>query len=149
MIQVYFLSVALNLACGLALLLPERPHPRQLLRHLDFVLSDMRVRVALGVLGIVTGILTVVSPVQGDVPFVGDLIPAVTAALSGLAILFELHPGAAVAEAPLADPENAEAAKLPSTLKIRKVLVESGRVLGLAAILAGVVHFLFPLELFL
>jgi hypothetical protein len=33
--------------------------------------------------------------------------------------------------------------------RLRKLLLESGRIIGFIAILAGLVHFLFPLELFL
>ncbi|HUX36532.1 MAG TPA: hypothetical protein VMV44_01400 [Rectinemataceae bacterium] len=155
MIQFYFLAVALNIACGFALLLPERPHPRQLLRHLDFVLSDGKIRTALGILGLVTGLLTIISPIQGDVPIIGDLVPALTSALAGLVLLLELQPvhrdeattprsevpGASVAQ---------ETPESPASKNgLRVLLVGSGRIIGLLAILAGLIHFFFPLELFL
>ena len=157
MIQFYFMVVALNLACGLALVLPERPHPRQLQRHLDIVLSDIGVRIALGVLGIASGILAVISPVQGDVPLIGDIVPAFTATLAGLVLLFE---GEANRRDPvLPDPhspdeeaprdEEKKDPKSGSRARFRAFLVGSGKVIGLAAIIAGLIHFLFPLELFL
>ncbi|HUX40979.1 MAG TPA: hypothetical protein VMV83_07435 [Rectinemataceae bacterium] len=156
MIQFYFLSVALNIACGLALILPNRPHPRQLLRHFDVVLSDSGVRISLGSLGIVVGALTLISPIQGDVPFVGDLIPALSSALAGLVLLLEIR--SERKEEPTRQGETADgsgqgqgsAQALPlSDERLRRLLVESGRIIGFIAILAGIVHFLFPLELFL
>ncbi len=155
MIQFYFLAVALNLACGFALLLPERPHPRQLLRHLDFVLSDGKIRTALGILGIVTGLLTITSPIQGDVPVIGDLVPALTSALAGLVLLLELQSGRKEEATSLHAEAQAEPAEKPdgepaaSKTGLRLLLVGSGRIIGLLAILAGLVHFFFPLELFL
>ena len=156
MIQFYFLSVALNIACGLALILPNRPHPRQLLRHFDVVLSDAGVRVSLGSLGIVTGALTIISPIQGDVPFVGDLIPALSSALAGLVLLLELRserrddPRNLAGGGVRAEGEASESQALPmSNERLRSLLVGSGRVIGFIAILAGIVHFFFPLELFL
>jgi len=156
MIQFYFLVVSLNLACGLALILPGRSHQWQILRHLDAVLSDVGLRISLGTLGIVTGALTIISPIQGDVPFVGDLIPAFTAALAGLVLLLELrsqrHEEASsdsgLSSADSGSPAAAQALP-PSHEKLRGILVGSGRIIGLIAILAGIVHFLFPLELFL
>ena len=91
MLQFYFLSVALNIACGLALILPDRPRAGPFLLHLEIVFADVGVRVALGSLGMVTGALTLISPIQGDVPLVGDLIPSLTAALAGLVLLLELR----------------------------------------------------------
>ncbi len=153
MIQFYFLSVALNLVCGLALVLPDRSHQWKLLDHLDAILSDAGLRGALGVLGVVTGALTIISPIQGDVPFVGDLIPSFTSALAGLVLLLELRSDRQD-KANSASPEGTSEApgQVPSPSsrrKLRGVLVESGRIIGLFAILAGLAHFLFPLELFL
>ncbi len=156
MIQFYFLSVALNIACGLALILPNRPHPRQLMRHFDVVLSDAGVRISLGSLGIVVGALTLISPIQGDVPFVGDLIPALSSALAGLVLLLEIRSErkeeptrkGEIADDAGQGPDSAQALPI-SDERLRKLLVESGRIIGFIAILAGIVHFLFPLELFL
>lgn len=153
MIQIYFLAVALNLGCGLALLLPERPHPRQLLRHLDFVLSDKKVRAFLGAFGMVAGVLTFLSPVQGDVPFVGDIVPALSSFFAGLVLLFELQPprpGLPPSGSGSPEPaEGAVAAPEAGDGRFRALLLGSGRLIGFLALLAGIAHFFFPLELFL
>jgi len=153
MVQIYFLGVAFNLLCGFALLVPDRPHPRHLLRHMAFVFSDVRFRIALGVLGLLTGALLVLSPIEGDVPFVGDIVPALTAALSGLVLLLELHPVGMERSGPSPDSSGQSGKDSPnrdagSERRLRAILVGSGKIIGLFAILAGVVHFLFPLELF-
>ena len=155
MIQFYFLSVAINIACGLALILPNRPQTRQFLQQLETIFSDVGLRIALGSLGIVTGILTLISPIQGDVPFVGDLIPSLTAALAGLVLLLELRSERQTETEPVEKDSPAEetppfALAIPlSHERLRSLLIGSGRVIGLIAVFAGIIHFLFPLELFL
>ena len=149
MIQFYFLGVALNILCGLALLLPEEPHPRQLLRHAASVLANRRFRIALGILGLLAGLLLVVSPIEGDVPLVGDLVPALTVALAGLVLLLESASAEeGQDEAAKEGPPHAEAKPPSSRRRFGALLLGSGKIIGLFAILAGILHFLFPLELF-
>ena len=146
MIQLYFLSAALTILGGLALALPDRPNPRQFLRHLGFILTDSKVRLTLGILNIVVGVLKIVSPMQGDVRIVGDLFPALAGMLAGLVLLLEFNRGVDEGTQSAVPAEGQAGQRRRKTARI---LVESGRLIGFVSIVVGVGHFLFPLEHFL
>ncbi|MBQ7158454.1 MAG: hypothetical protein IJS09_03375, partial [Treponema sp.] len=52
-------------------------------------MNDSLFRLVTGVLGLLAGVLIIVSPIQNDAPIVGDLVPAVANVLAGIALLLE------------------------------------------------------------
>jgi hypothetical protein len=155
MVQFYFLSVILNLIGGYALTIADRSKPHVLLRNLDTALSSPRVRLALGVLSLLTGIFKFITPMRGDVRVIGDLFPAVSGLLVGAVLLLELRRSPddpfvdpASREGEAATPEKDEAAPPAPHDRFAERLLKSGRKIGYVAMLVGLAHFLFPMELF-
>ena len=123
MIQFYLLSVVMNVAAGLVLIftkeVPEDAAQASA-AGLSF-LETKNFRLALGVLSAFVGIIKLLSVVQGDVPVLGDLVPAVAGST------------------------------VPVTMpSFFETLFVSGRkYVGIACVAVGTVHFILPRVLFL
>ena len=161
MVQFYFLSVLLNVVGGYSLVIAKKPPSEGIVNSLNLLLLDARARLVLGILSIITGTFKLISPMRGDMRIVGDLLPALTGLLVGAVLLLELHHGPDTPfrgegddSTELSD-ESTRVGYWATPLAARKphkfeeLLITSGAAIGYAAIFAGVMHFLFPMELFL
>jgi hypothetical protein len=93
-------------------------------------------RLILGVLTILVGLLKILSAVQGDVPVIGDLIPALVGFLAGVVLIFEYYRNHSAL-----DPEHTE--------KIEQLLINNKKWIGFLALASAILHFLFPTVLLL
>ncbi|MDR0448763.1 MAG: hypothetical protein LBH07_08855 [Treponema sp.] len=90
MLPVYFLSIALNALCGYILAFgTEETDPESL----ALSLNNETTRLILGGLSFITGILKILSPVavEGNMPVVGDLFPALAGLTGGFILVFEFY----------------------------------------------------------
>lgn len=99
-------------------------------------IDDSSFRLVLGILMILTGLMKLLSPIQYDVPVIGDLIPALAGLAGGFSILIEWYKN-----------KSTVGIALPEILD--KIFVEGRKYLGIFCIAAGVLHFIFPRVLFL
>jgi hypothetical protein len=129
MIQFYFLSVFLNALAGYALALGDEQG--ELGIKSGFSLSDETVRLVLGILCMVTGLLKLLSPAESGLPILGDLLPAAAGLLTGFAMVLEYYHSHATVESD-------QAGRLYERFSRNKKL------LGFIAIVSAALHFLFP-----
>jgi len=134
MLQIYFLSVAANILAGLASsseFLAGRFHGFAPLHDL---LEKRPCRAALGATAAVVGLLKLLIPF--DVPVAGDLIPALVGMALGVSLVLQVV---------------REKADLPfeSLGRLQKAALAYRLPLGIAGIVAGVLHFLLPRALLL
>jgi hypothetical protein len=129
MIQFYFLSVFLNALAGYALAGGDERGELGIKGGLS--LSDETVRLVLGILCMVTGILKLLSPSEGGWPVLGDLIPALLGLITGFILVLEYYHSHATVE-------SGEADRLYAGFSRNKKL------LGFIAVISAVLHFLFP-----
>ena len=90
MLLVYLLSVVLNTLVGLILsFCKEEAEPGAL----SLSLNNETVRLVIGGLSFITGILKILSPVSvpGNIPVLGDLLPALVGLAGGFILLFEFY----------------------------------------------------------
>ena len=137
MIQVYFLSVLLNAATGAALFfrlgsaIADDGGRVGAASHIFSPAELDTFRFALGVATIIAGVLKLLSPIKDDVPFIGDLFPAAAGIVAGFALIYE----------------NIRAKKISDVIdrsaSIRRLL-DSKTYIGIAAMAAAALHFLFP-----
>lgn len=99
-------------------------------------LEDSSFRLVLGILMVLTGLMKLLSPIQYDIPVVGDLIPALAGIAGGISVLLEWYKN-----------KSALSIALPEVLE--KLFVDGRKYLGIFCIAAGVLHFIFPRVLFL
>jgi len=130
MLQFYFLSVVLNGLAGFILI--SKNEDGGLEFKSGFSLKDETFCFVVGILAAVTGLLKILSPVEGDVRVIGDLIPALFGFMTGFILVFEYYRN----RLSIDESEQSE--------KIDRILVGNKRIIGIAAIIAAVLHFLFP-----
>jgi len=135
MLQIYFLSIFLNALAGYILISKDEGVILEF--KSAFNLKDETFRLVLGILSALTGLFKLLSPIEGVLPVIGDLIPAAAGLLSGFILIFEYYRSRST----LVDTEH--------TQKISRVFVGNKKIIGIAALAAALLHFIFPRVLFL
>ena len=130
MLQFYFLSIALNALAGYILLTGDRNDALEF--KSGFSLKDETFRLVVGILSVIVGLLKILSVVEGDVPVVGDLFPALSGFLCGFILIFEYYRS----RTSLDISKHSE--------KVDRLLVSNKRIIGIIALITAVLHFLFP-----
>lgn len=136
MIQFYFLSIIFNAAAGYCLITGGDDGNAAMETSLLSSIQNETFRLILGILAGVTGLLKLLSSVQGDIPVVGDLLPALVGFLTGFILLFEYYRSRAAITSELSE-------------KIEGLLGKNKRWIGFLALASAGLHFLFPTVLFL
>ena len=134
MIQIYFLSIFFNMVTGYTLITEDEKDALEI--RPGFSLRDEKIRWILGILCMITGILKLLSPTEGDVLILGDLVPAVIGFAAGLILVLENYRNRSTRE----PKENAN---------FDKALMRNRKIIGFVALAIAAVHFLFPKVLFL
>jgi len=148
MIQFYFLSISLNIIGGLALCADAPLKGGPAFAGLRTFLRDRTVRLVIAILACVTGGLKFVTAMRGDIPVVGDFLPAVAGIAVGGTMLLELYSSETWASS---EPGEAERTAPPprKVSGFESFLLSNKESIGIAGILAGLLHFLFPMVIFL
>ena len=98
--------------------------------------DDPTFRLVTAILSALVGLMKLLSTVQGDMPLIGDLIPAVAGLAGAFALLIEYY-----------SQKSDVGFNLPVFLT--SIFVGGRKYLGIFCILAGILHFIFPRVLFL
>jgi hypothetical protein len=136
MIQIYFLSILLNAAGGFVLFSNGGAGEGSAVEdEIHFSLRNETFRLVLGVLCSLVGLLKLLSPVHGDIPVIGDLIPAAAGLAAGFVLLFDYYHGRSFFE----DGDG----------RMTTIITVNRRWLGFAIMAAAALHFIFPRVLLL
>jgi uncharacterized membrane-anchored protein len=136
MIQFYFLSILFNALTGYILGVEQKEDEDSLEKGFGFSFRNDTFRLVLGVLTMVTGLLKLLSATRGDIPVVGDIIPAVAGLAGGFILVFEYY-------------NSRSALSTEKSEKLARFLDQNKRWMGFIAIASAALHFLFPSVLFL
>jgi hypothetical protein len=136
MIQLYFLSILLNGLSGYILSFGGNEPDGSIEGSLRFSLTNSTFRLVLGILTAVTGLLKILSPTEGDIPVIGDLLPALLGLAAGFVLLFGYYRERTTVE-------SEQVSRFDETLGRYK------KWLGFVLLGSSVLHFLFPRALFL
>jgi hypothetical protein len=136
MIQFYFLSILLNAAGGFVLFTNGREGGGSAIEaEIRFSLQNETFRLVLGIFSAITGLLKLLSPVQGDIPVIGDLIPAVAGLVTGFILLFDYYHGRSFFE--------------EGDSKMQGIITVNRKWIGFASMVIAGLHFIFPRALLL
>ncbi|MDR1893114.1 MAG: hypothetical protein LBQ61_00265 [Spirochaetales bacterium] len=135
MLQFYFLSVIANFIGG-ALLASAYLEPKfPIFSKLEDIFNDKpNLKIILGVVALLVGIMKILSVVPGDVIIVGDLLPGLVGLLVGLCLIFDYYQA-----------KNEE----PEENHLAGVVDQYRHILGILAMVLSLLHFFLPKVLFL
>ena len=134
MLQFYFLSVLINAFAGYLFFFGEDD---SLELNTGIPVKSENFKLVVGIIAAVTGLFKILSPIEGDIPVVGDLIPAASAFICGFILLIEYY-------------RNRSTVNLSEqTSKLGSIFRGNKKIVGAAAMIVAVLHFLFPRVLFL
>ena len=136
MLQFYFLSIVLNAACGYILFSDNGEKEISSEGGFEFSPENGIFRLILGIASLLVGILKLLSVTQGDVPVIGDLLPALMGALTGFVFIF-------------AHFKRRSSLDMGNTEKLEGAINKHSKWIGLAAMIIAGLHFLFPTVLLL
>ena len=141
MLQFYFLSVLMNALAGYILFFGDSSNSSGVLDfRCGFSVKSETYRFVVGILTAFTGLFKLLSSIQGDLPLIGDIVPAAAGILCGLILIFEYYRNRS---APGDSPEySADDSGQPK--KIDGFLIANKKLIGAAAMIAAILHFLFP-----
>jgi hypothetical protein len=131
MIQLYFLSILLNTVAGFVLLNGDSGEEISLEGELPFSFRNETFRLVLGILAMVVGLFKLLSPAEGNIPVLGDLIPSLAGLGSGFLLLLWYYQGRS-------GPDGA------GSLKTAETVSRNRKWVGFVALGAAALHFLFP-----
>lgn len=134
MIQFYFLSIICNALAGYALIADAEAKSSLFDGLRSYVLNET-FRLVLGVLTMVVGFFKLLSVIRGDIPVIGDLLPAAAGLASGFSLLFDFYRS----RSDVIDERS---------VKIENLLSANRKLVGYGSIAAAGAHFLFPTVLF-
>ena len=136
MVQFYFLSIITLLVGGLVLSFDYLEQKFGGLTRLREALTNSSFQLVLGILTFIFGILKLLSVTQGDIPVVGDLLPALFGLLVGFTLFLNYYKMKSTVES-----ETVE--------KIDNIVIKNRSIIGLLAIIVAILHFIMPSVLFL
>ena len=144
MIQFYFLSISLNIIGGFLLASEYLFNKFSGLSAFDgltsFFENNPVRRFILGCFCFFVGILKFISVIKGDIPVVGDLLPALFGVLIGFILIYEFYK----------ERSKDKMNEAPSPMdSLQATLLKYKNAIGIAGIIISVFHFILPRVLFL
>ncbi|MCL2602683.1 MAG: hypothetical protein FWD91_07725 [Treponema sp.] len=140
MVQFYFLSIVLNALAGYILFKGNEcggSDVGSVVFNGRFSLKNETFRLIVGIVAALVGLMKLLSVTEGDVPVIGDIVPALAGILAGFVLIFEHYRSRISMESS------------SSAEKVDRLLVANKKIIGIAALAAAVLHFLFPRVLLL
>ncbi|MDR0403992.1 MAG: hypothetical protein LBH35_10455 [Treponema sp.] len=129
----YFLSILCNAASGYILAFRKEEIREE---GFSFSFDNGVFRLVLGVISVFTGLLKILSPMAGNIPVIGDLVPALANLAGGFVLAFEYY-------------RNHTTLRSEAVEKLDSIIEKNKKAAGSFFIGAAVLHFVFYPILFL
>lgn len=136
MVQFYFLSIFVNFIGGLLLAGETINKQFTKLDTLQELFKAPTYLMTFSIVAVVTGVFKIISVYNGDIPVIGDLLPAVISILIAIFLFFSYQKN--------------KTGEIKSSFEKTDSLIQKYRnILGIAAITISLLHFFFPGVLFI
>jgi len=136
MLQFYFLSIATNLIGGFILASDKIIEKFPNLTAFAELFKKNSSKMMLGIFTIIFGVFKILSVTKGDIIVVGDIIPALSGIIVGSTLAVESY-------------KMRSTVSTPAVERLDNVFVKNKSLIGIAGIIIGLLHFLFPSVLLL
>ena len=133
MVQLYFLSILLNLLGGFGLAsetMVERISGFRIFS--DFFEGKTTLKLTVGILSFIVGVLKLLSSM--DVPVAGDLLPALANIAVGITLTLDYYK---------------DRSEVGPSERLNDFFARNSSILGIVAVVIGILHFFIPRVLFL
>jgi hypothetical protein len=134
MLPFYFLTIFFNAVTGYILAFRKAEDGEE--DGFSFGFDNGMLRLVIGGASMLTGLFKLLSPVSGNVPVLGDLVPALANLAGGFILVFEYYRSRSSVASETAD-------------RIEKIAVRNRKAAGFFSIGAALLHFIFYPVLFL
>jgi hypothetical protein len=138
MIQFYFLSILTNLLGGLVLSIEYLEQKFPALTKLRDTITDYGFQFILGILTMIFGFLKLLGVTKGDIPVVGDLVPALSGLVIGFTLIINYYKSKST------EPESSTAVET-----LDNIFLKNKTIIGVVGIVVAIIHFIMPKVLFL
>jgi hypothetical protein len=128
MLPFYFLTILFNAVSGYVLAFRREEIREE--NGFSFSFDNEVFRLILGAVSIFTGILKVLSPVAGNIPVIGDLVPALANLVGGFILVFEYY-------------RNRTTVRSEAVEKMGDIVEKNRKIAGFISLGAAVLHFVF------
>lgn len=137
MYQIYFLSILVNLLSGIALSFDRMDEKLQLRSVFNPELfENAGFRLTMAIVTFVVGFLKLLSVSPGDVPVVGDLLPALAGMVMGFTLFLQYYKERSTVES-------------SSLASLDRIFGANSAIIGTLGIIVALLHFLLHQVLFL
>ena len=130
MLQFYLISVSLNALAGYFLFFHSDSEVSE--TQTGFSLHNVTVKLIVGILSAITGIVKLLSPIQG-IAVIGDFFPAVSGIFCGFILIYEFYKNRSTIDEDSDRPD-----------KVSGIILSNKKYIGAAALIFAVLHFIFP-----
>ncbi|MDR0585838.1 MAG: hypothetical protein LBG26_01210 [Treponema sp.] len=128
MLPFYLLTILFNAVSGYVLAFrQEETHEEN---GFSFSFDNEVFRLILGAASIFTGIFKILSPVGGNIPVIGDLVPALANLAGGFILVFEYY-------------RNRTTVRSEAVEKMGDIIEKNRKIAGFISLGAAVLHFVF------
>ncbi len=132
MLQFYFLSILLNTLAGLTLIFNSYSDKAQdSLKNVPDFFTNNTFKLVIGILCSFTALIKLLTAFPGSILIMGDLLPAVTGVLGGVALLIDFYMNNSPSETKL-------------NPKLETIFIANKKYIGVLCVLSALLHFLFP-----
>jgi hypothetical protein len=140
MVQLYFLSIILNVLTGFLLVFGDTIEGDSTAKSIRTFISTGGIRLVLGILAAITGVLKLLSPmfIGTKIPIFEDMLPALAGIAAGFILIFGFYRENSV--------KNNNEGNLD---RVGDMFLHNKKVVGIVLLAVAVLHFLFPTALFL
>ncbi|HUZ18526.1 MAG TPA: hypothetical protein VMV68_09060 [Spirochaetia bacterium] len=137
MLQFYLLSVVMNLIAGVMLSAGYLETKIPVLSGIkEFVEARPGLNLTIGIITLIVGLFKLLSVTNGDVPVVGDLLPALAGLTMGYMLILDYY-------------KSKSDVTSPFVATSERIFLANRIPIGIAGMVIAVVHFLLPRVLFL
>lgn len=129
--QFYFLSVTMNLIAGYTIMVSNTPDKGTALDGVRNYLKETTVRLIIGIIVATIGLLKLIIVMRGDIPVIGDLLPASAGIASGTKLFLEFY-------------QKNSSVTTDSLEKVNNIFDKYGKTIGFVTVTIALLHFLIP-----
>jgi hypothetical protein len=133
MMQLYFLSIVFNGLAGFLFIFGDMGKNDSAENSGKFSFVSDGFRLVIGILAGIIGILKLLSPIEGNIPILGDMLPAVAGVVAGFMLIFGFY-----------REHSSDVSAEGRVNRFGEIVLHYKKPIGIILLVCAALHFLFP-----